>query len=293
MGRIWASIALAVTIGTAACAPDAPPTAQAGARSETPEAIRLGTSRAALTATLPRILWQDDFAGNCVCGTGYSGFSAQTPKSFADPVPAGNCVTGVQVDFGGTGCGSSPDFFVNGADLGTTGVPNSCNCGNCDAATVTFTNPAGIPGYVYGGTNSLTFTDSGGGYALSYTDLTLTYGPGASATTTTLASGSNPSVFGQSVALTAHVASGSPSPTAPPRSAAPPSTGRATPRSRRPVSRRARIRSRLPTSRTAVSLRRATRPRSRRRSTSRRPRPPSPRRSIRRLSAVARPSPPP
>jgi hypothetical protein len=208
MGRIWASIALAVTIGTAACAPDAPPTAQAGARSETPEAIRLGTSRAALTATLPRILWQDDFAGNCVCGTGYSGFSAQTPKSFADPVPAGNCVTGVQVDFGGTGCGSSPDFFVNGADLGTTGVPNSCNCGNCDAATVTFTNPAGIPGYVYGGTNSLTFTDSGGGYALSYTDLTLTYGPGASATTTTLASGSNPSVFGQSVALTAHVASG-------------------------------------------------------------------------------------
>ena len=224
MRRIWASIALAVTIGTAACAPDAPPTAQATEKRETAEGTHLGTSSAALTATVPTILWHDDGPG-CVCnavgGGGYSGFGFNTPKSFTDPMPAGSCVTGVQVAYGGTcsgGGAGGPGFTLNGVSLGQGTGSSQCVCNECVTSTVNYTNAGGIPGYVYGGTNTLVFNEPGGapngGYALSYTNLTFTYGPSnPSATTTTLASGTNPSVFGQSVTLTAHVASGAGTPT--------------------------------------------------------------------------------
>ncbi len=214
--RIWASIALAVTIGTAACAPDAPATAQPADNSETPESTHLGTSSAELTLGVPTILWHDHTGSGCVCagvsGGGYSGFGAEQPKTFADPVPAGNCVTGVQVAYGGT-CAGGPRFTLNGTILGQGTGSAQCTCGECVTSTVNFANAAGVPGYVYGGTNTLVFSEPSGGYALSYTNLTLTYGPLGAPTTTTLASGSTPSVFGQSVTFTAHVASPSGAPT--------------------------------------------------------------------------------
>src|SRR5262249_6862354 len=77
---------------------------------------------------------------------------------------------------------------------------------------LTYTNANGIPGYVYGGSNALRFTAPGRGYWLSYSNITLTYGT-VGATTTTLASTSAPSVFGQSVTFTAHGASASGTPT--------------------------------------------------------------------------------
>jgi MYXO-CTERM domain-containing protein len=211
MKRLWASIALAVTIGTAACAPDAPPTAQPA---EDRGVSRTGTVRAELTSTVPRMLWRDTGGAGCVCasvsGGGYSfadtssGFNPP-PKTFTDPVPAGSTVTCVQIDFGGTGCGTQPTFLLNGTSLGQASVPNSCSCGACDVSTVFYTNAAGVPGYVYGGSNSFAFADPTRGYALSYSDIALVYG---TVTTTTIASGANPSVFGQAVTLTAHVAAG-------------------------------------------------------------------------------------
>jgi MYXO-CTERM domain-containing protein len=217
MRRLWASIALAVTIGTAACAPDAPPTAQAAEKSETLESPHLGTSSAALSVAVPTILWHDTGTG-CVCiGVGGGGYSGRTgdnpPKTFADPVPPGSCVTGVQVAYGGT-CANGAGFTLNGTNLGQGTGSTNCSCGECVTSTVNFTNAAGVPGYVYGGTNTLVLVDPTNTYALSYTDVTFTYAPStAVATTTTLASGSNPSVFGQSVALTAHIASGAGTPT--------------------------------------------------------------------------------
>jgi MYXO-CTERM domain-containing protein len=120
-------------------------------------------------------------------------------------------VTGVQIDLGGAGCGSQADFNLNGTDLGLAGVdPNNCSCNACDVSQLTYSNASGVPGYAYGGTNSLAFT---GNYLVSYSSVTLTYGPNGSPTTTTLAASASPSVFGQSVTLTAHVASPSGTPT--------------------------------------------------------------------------------
>jgi MYXO-CTERM domain-containing protein len=214
MKRLWASIALAVTIGTAACAPDAPPTAQPADKSETQESPRTGSVSAELTASVPRMYWRNTGgAGSCVClavnGGGYS--ASPDSKTFVDPLPANACVTGVQIAYGAT-CNPGPAFTLNGTSLGQGDNPGgSCLCQACTVSTLTYTNATGISGYVHGGTNTLSF--AGGGPALSYSDLTLTYGPNGVATTTTLGASSNPSVFGQSVTLTAHVASPSGTPT--------------------------------------------------------------------------------
>jgi MYXO-CTERM domain-containing protein len=181
-------------------------------RTDGSESSHLGKVAAALTVAVPTILFHD--SGGCVCtgvsGGGYS--QGVVSRSFADPAPAGSCITGVKVDFGGTACSSQPAFTLNGTNLGTVGAPATCSC-VCDTGTVTYTNAAGVPGYVYGGTNVFAPSDASRNYAISYANLTLTYGPSGSATTTTLGASSNASVFGQSVTLTAHIASASGTPT--------------------------------------------------------------------------------
>jgi MYXO-CTERM domain-containing protein len=193
---------------------DTASTSELASKNETAESPHVGTVSAGLTASVPTMYWRDS-TGNgtgCVCGGvnggGYSGGGAP-PKTFADPVPAGGCVTGVQVTYGGT-CAAGPVFALNGTVLPQGSGSGSCTCGECFTSTATYTNAAGVPGYVYGGAN--TFAFQGGGFVLSYSDVTLTYGTSNTATTTTLGSGNNPSVFGQSVALTAHVASASGTP---------------------------------------------------------------------------------
>lgn len=195
----------------AACGQSDPSTAQAAPKSETPESTNVGTARAELTAT-QSLFWRDT-STNCVCTTAFNtgGFTANSgSKPLQDVVPAGDCVKGVTIDYGGT-CTSPPTFQLNGTVLGTGGAGGPCAC-DCATSTVTYTNAAGVPGYVYGGTNVFAFS---GGFYLSYSNVTLTYEAVGSPTTTTLASGSNPSVFGQSVTFTAHVASASGTPAGP------------------------------------------------------------------------------
>ena len=176
------------------------------------DAPRVGKVAVALTATVPNLLFHDQVGGGCVCngvsGGGYTFSSRALPKTFADPVPAGNCVTSVQVNFGGTSCGSAPGFKLDGTALGTAAVgPRTCSCGACDSSTVSYSNAAGVANYVYGGSNSLTFVDPTTNYALSFANLTLTYvAANPVATTTTLASSNSVAAFGQAVTLTAHVA---------------------------------------------------------------------------------------
>jgi MYXO-CTERM domain-containing protein len=205
----WAGIALAVLVG-ASCTPDAP--TKFGAESD--EAPRVGTVHAQLTSSVSRQYWRDFDATGCVCtgvnGGGYS-WNGQS-QTFSDPVPAGNCVTGVQIDFAGSFCnysGTGMSFSLNGTNVGAPNPPKTCSCGACDAASTSYTNATGVPGYVYGGANTLVLN---GDYAISYSDITLTYQAVSGSSTTTLAASNNPSVFGQAVTLTAHVTASSGTP---------------------------------------------------------------------------------
>ncbi|MBL8924521.1 MAG: choice-of-anchor D domain-containing protein [Myxococcaceae bacterium] len=86
-------------------------------------------------------------------------------KTFVDPVPAPALVT--QVDVSVTyGCvrNGTASIFLNNVLVGTFGPGTSaCFCSGtvCNTVTRTITNAAGVPGYVYGGTNSVRLSFSG------------------------------------------------------------------------------------------------------------------------------------
>ena len=92
------------------------------------------------------------FGGSCGCciGTG--------TMTFADPVPAGNTIVGVSITYNGVDCGATTiPSSINGAPAGAAPVVTSdCSCGGCYVHTGTATFPCtGIPGYNYGGVNTL------------------------------------------------------------------------------------------------------------------------------------------
>ena len=125
-------------------------------------------------------------ASACVCtavgGGGYTlvAGGASTSSTFTDPGP-GSLVTSVSVDVGSTACGGSPlvQVSLNGTIIGTYTAPSTCSCAACDTGTVTLTNAAGIPGYVYGGINTITLRNVSAAisYYLSTAAITVS-GPG-------------------------------------------------------------------------------------------------------------------
>jgi len=92
------------------------------------------------------------FGGSCGCciGTG--------TMTFTDPVPAGNTIVGVSITYNGVDCGATTiPSTINGAPAGAAPVVTTdCSCGGCYVHTGTATFPCtGIPGYNYGGMNTL------------------------------------------------------------------------------------------------------------------------------------------
>jgi len=82
-------------------------------------------------------------------------------KSFADPVPTGNIITGVSIIlYWVDGCSIDPDTFnlgINNQLIGSI-MNNSgdCSCGSCEIDTVSNSWPCssgGLPNYLYGDTN--------------------------------------------------------------------------------------------------------------------------------------------
>lgn len=98
-------------------------------------------------------------SGCTVCGSSaYQCMPAGgSPKSFIDPVPSGGRVVSVTVRVYGVGCSAgSTTVLINGAAIGSFSATSNCDCGGCEAPyTVTLSTPGGLPGYVYGGSNSV------------------------------------------------------------------------------------------------------------------------------------------
>src|ERR1035437_1867183 len=93
------------------------------------------------------------------CGT----TAACDARSFFDPVPAGNIITGVSVLYYAAGCyGSSFPTYINGCYIGAAPTNSQCACGSCTAYS--FSNnsfPCGMPCYNYGGSNSFSICPNG------------------------------------------------------------------------------------------------------------------------------------
>lgn len=133
--------------------------------------------------------------GGCtVCGADYwcigihGSYCGDIPncdtRTFFDPVPAGNVVTNVTMNYWAASCagaaifGSINGFSVPVAYDGNTGCWCDANpCGLTSSASQNF--PCGLPGYVYGGTNSLQICVGTGEYdpsvCFSRIELVFTY----------------------------------------------------------------------------------------------------------------------
>lgn len=83
-------------------------------------------------------------------------------RNFTDPIPGGNNMTSVCVTVRKADCGyGSLCVSINGFTLQCKPPIGDCWCGNCWPQTYCFTGV--VPGYNYGGTNSIQITISGGG----------------------------------------------------------------------------------------------------------------------------------
>ncbi len=101
-------------------------------------------------------------------------------RNFTNPIPAGNTMTSVCVTVRKADCGyGTLCVFINGFLIQCKPPIGDCWCGNCWPQTYCFTGV--VPGYNYGGTNSLQITISGGGgyQAVCVTDANIcfTYAP--------------------------------------------------------------------------------------------------------------------
>ena len=100
-------------------------------------------------------------------------------KTFSDPVPAGKTVTNVTVNYYSAGCaGSYMACSINGDAVPTVNDANTgCLCSDnpCVVAAVSSNNyPCGMPGYVYGGTNSFQLC-TGTSVCINRVELVFTY----------------------------------------------------------------------------------------------------------------------
>jgi len=104
--------------------------------------------------------------------------SAGISRTFTDPTPSGSRAVSVTVRVYGAGCsGGTVTVTLNGVTVGTYSALSNCACGSCDPAyTVTLNNSAGIPGYVYGGANTLNLRSSGSGMCTQRSEIAVTTG---------------------------------------------------------------------------------------------------------------------
>ncbi len=83
-------------------------------------------------------------------------------RNFGDPIPAGCTITNTCVTVNKADCGyGTMCVSINGININCAGPVGDCWCGNCWPQT--FCLGGAIPGYNYGGTNSVQITISGGG----------------------------------------------------------------------------------------------------------------------------------
>ncbi|MBL8913878.1 MAG: choice-of-anchor D domain-containing protein [Archangium sp.] len=141
--------------------------------------VALSLCLVGLTAPLARaatynVSWTG-MANSCpVCGTNTYSCSTNFPaplngRPFTDLTPPATLVTSVTVTLNGTSCTNpTVGVSINGTPIGTASqqLSPSCVCtGVCaPSPSFTLTNPAGIPGWNYQGTNTLTVQVSGSGH---------------------------------------------------------------------------------------------------------------------------------
>ncbi|WP_394835448.1 choice-of-anchor D domain-containing protein [Pendulispora rubella] len=113
----------------------------------------------------------------CICG-GQSNACIGGPgwgdKNFTDTSPPNAVVTTVHLDIQQMGCSAGTvSAFLNGTRLGAYQPTATCACNACDPPqTVTSSRfPRGIPGYNYGGVNTLRLEASSGSPCLARVDI--------------------------------------------------------------------------------------------------------------------------
>jgi MYXO-CTERM domain-containing protein len=201
----WLALALVVLV---ACS-QSPPT-------EPAEELTGTLSLAATGSYAATVTWTDRYQCTA-CGSLDRGCYSNNDlgaKSFTDSSPAGAVVTGVTVVLSGGYSTTALGTTINGTAIGASQSPaNDETCGACTTATFSLTNPAGIPGWIDQGSNTLAITVGSGDACVTSAAITVTYATGAPSKTS-LASNTNPSVFGQGITFTATVspASGSGTP---------------------------------------------------------------------------------
>ena len=113
----------------------------------------------------------------CICG-GQSNACIGGPgwgdKNFTDTSPANAVVTMVHLDIQQMGCSAGTvSAFLNGTRLGAYQPTATCACAACDppqsVTSVRF--PKGIPGYNYGGTNTLRLVAASGSPCIARVDV--------------------------------------------------------------------------------------------------------------------------
>lgn len=134
----------------------------------------------------------------CINNTGGCGTTAACDsRTFFDPVPAGNIITGVSVTYFGAGCYASAEpTYINGVLVGSAPNDGNCACGGCSSYPVsgTFPCPTGLPSYNYGGANVFKSCPNGA-FCPQRAVITFTYTPISTAPTSATAA-PNPSCGG-------------------------------------------------------------------------------------------------
>ncbi|HWL86668.1 MAG TPA: choice-of-anchor D domain-containing protein [Polyangiaceae bacterium] len=116
-------------------------------------------------------------ASTCICG-GQSnaciGGAGWGDKNFTDSSPPNGVVTAVHLDIQEIGCGAGTvSAFLNGVRLGAYQPTAACTCNGCDPQqTVTSAIfPGGVPGYHYGGANTLHLEAASGSPCIARVDV--------------------------------------------------------------------------------------------------------------------------
>jgi len=139
----------------------------------------IGTSQTASTT----VYWSSGWCTIC----GGSSYSCNPPwsgsggwsngiRNFTDPIPPGNVITNTCVTVYKADCGYwQLCATINGNTIGCAGPIGDCWCGNCWPQS--YCLGGALPGYNYGGNNSLRLVLSGDAICVSSAVITFTYAP--------------------------------------------------------------------------------------------------------------------